>query len=126
MRRLRTVALYTALAAAALTFLYPFLWMTATTFKPPVEVGTLSLVPDHPTLDNYRKMWERAPFGRALLNSTFVATTITVAVLLFGSTTAYALARLRFRGRRLVLGAMLAVSMFPQISIASWHERGMY
>ena len=113
MRRLRTVALYTALAAAALTFLYPFLWMTATTFKPPVEVGTLSLVPDHPTLDNYRKMWERAPFGRALLNSTFVATTITVAVLLFGSTTAYALARLRFRGRRWLELVTLAVLLVP-------------
>ena len=62
---------------AALTFIYPFLWMASSTFKPPLEVGTLALIPDQITLDNYRTMWARAPFGRALLNSTLVATTIT-------------------------------------------------
>src|SRR5215216_5176784 len=79
MKHLRRIALYAALTAAALTFIYPFLWMAATTVKPPFEIGTLTLLPDRPTLDNYRTMWARAPFGRALLNSALVAT---VAVLL--------------------------------------------
>src|SRR5204862_4576157 len=61
---MRKVALYLVLAAAALTLLYPFLWMAATTFKPAGEMGTLSLVPDAPTLDNYRLMLARAPVGR--------------------------------------------------------------
>src|SRR5687767_12795051 len=98
---------------AALTFIYPFLWMASSTFKPPAEVGSLALFPTEPTLDNYRKMWERAPFGRALLNSTFVATTITLAVLVFGSMTAYAMARLNFRGRPALNAATIAVLLIP-------------
>ena len=47
-----------------------------------------------------RVMWSRAPFGRALLNSVLVASTITAAVLVLGSMTAYAMARLTFPGRR--------------------------
>ena len=88
MKTFRRVALYAGLTIAAITFIYPFLWMASATFKPPIEVGSLSLIPNHITFDNYRTMWARAPFGRALLNSAFVATTITLAVLLFGSMTA--------------------------------------
>ncbi len=113
MKTLGRVTLYLALTLAALTFIYPFLWMASTTLKPPFEVGTLTLVPDHATLDNYRTMWARAPFGRALLNSALVATTITAAVLVFGSITAYASARLRFRGRRALNTAMMAVLLVP-------------
>jgi len=109
----RRVLLYLGLALAATTFIYPFIWMAATTLKPPGEVGTLSLLPDHVTFDNYRAMWARAPVGRALANSVAVAGTITVSVLLLGSITAYALARLDFRGRRLLEAATLAVLMVP-------------
>jgi multiple sugar transport system permease protein len=105
--------LYALLTTAALTFLYPFLWMAATTFKPPAELGTLGLIPQHPTLDNYRTMWARAPFGRALLNSTLVASTITAAVLVLGSMTAYAMARLHFRGRHVLNAVTLAVLLVP-------------
>jgi multiple sugar transport system permease protein len=105
--------LYAALGLAALTFIYPFLWMASSTFKPREEFGSLALVPDHFTFDNYRTMWARAPFGRALLNSTMVATTITLAVLVFGSITAYAMARLSFRGRPVLNAATLAVLLVP-------------
>lgn len=113
MKILRRVLLYGALALAAITFIYPFLWMASATFKPALELGTLSLIPDHPTLDNYRTMWARAPFGRALLNSTFVASTITFAVLVFGSMTAYAMSRLRFRGRPVLNAVTIAVLLVP-------------
>lgn len=113
MRALGRIALYAALTAAALTFIYPFLWMAATTLKPPFEVGTLSLIPDRITLDNYRTMWARAPFGRALLNSVLVAGTITGAVLVLGSMTAYAMARLHFRGRPLLDAITVAVLLVP-------------
>ena len=113
MRILKRVGLYAVLTLAALTFIYPFLWMTSSTFKPPVEVGTLSLIPNHPTFDNYRLMWARAPFGRALFNSAFVATTITLCVLVFGSITAYAMARLNFKGRPVLNAATLAVLLVP-------------
>ena len=107
------VALHLALAVAALVFVYPFLWMAASTLKPPSEIGSLGLVPGEPTLDNYRAMWARAPFGRALLNSLLVATTVTAAVLVLGSMTAYAMARLRFRGRRALDAATIAVLLVP-------------
>lgn len=113
MKRLGRLALYLGLAVAALTFIYPFLWMTSSTFKPPIEVGTLSLIPEHPTFDNYRTMWARAPFGRALFNSMLVATTITSAVLVLGSMTAYAMARLHFRGRPLLNAATMVVLLVP-------------
>lgn len=110
---LSRIALYGCLTIAAITFIYPFLWMASSTLKPPSEAGTLALIPRNITLDNYRTMWARAPFGRALLNSTFVATTITLAVLVFGSMTAYAMARLNFRGRPALNAATIAVLMVP-------------
>ena len=113
MKSLAKLAVYVGLALAALTFLYPFLWMASSSLKPPVEIGTISLVPLDATFDNYRVMWSRAPFGRALLNSVFVATTITLAVLVFGSITAYALARLRFRGRPALEAITLGLLLVP-------------
>jgi multiple sugar transport system permease protein len=105
--------LYGLLALAALTFVYPFLWMAAVTFKPAAEVGALSLLPEQPTLDNYRLMWARAPVGRALLNSLLVATVNTLSVLGLGSITAYALARLPFPGRGLLLSVSVAALLVP-------------
>ncbi len=113
MKMLRRVGLYAGLAIAALTFIYPFLWMASSTLKSRGEFGSLALIPDHITLDNYRTMWARAPFGRALLNSVMVATTITLSVLVFGSMTAYAMARLRFRGSAALNAATLAVLLIP-------------
>jgi multiple sugar transport system permease protein len=77
------------------------------------EVGGLSLIPDQPTLENYRLMWARAPFGRAIINSLFVATTITVSVLVFGSAAAYALARLEFPGRAVLNTVTVVVLLVP-------------
>lgn len=110
---MRRVALYTLLGLAALTFIYPFLWMVSSTLKPPLEVGSLDLIPDRITLDNYRTMWARAPFGRALLNSVFVATTITAAVLVLGSMAAYAMARLRFPGQPALNAITVIVLLVP-------------
>ena len=113
MRLIGRIGLYVGLSLAALTFIYPFLWMTSSTLKPPFEFGSLDLIPDRPTLENYRIMWSRAPFGRALFNSVFVATTITASVLVLGSIAAYAMARLTFPGRRLLNAATIGVLLVP-------------
>lgn len=113
MRPISRVLLYVVLGAAAVTFIYPFLWMAAATLKPPTEVGSLTLLPENITFENYRIMWSRAPFGRALANSLLVAGTITAAVLVLGSMTAYAMARLHFRGRRALNVATLVVLLVP-------------
>ncbi len=110
---MKRAVFYAVLGLAAVAFLYPFLWMAATTLKSPAELGGLSLIPDQPTLENYRLMWARAPFGRALINSLFVATTITFSVLVFGSAAAYALARLRFPGRAVLNAVTVAVLIVP-------------
>lgn len=113
MTPLARAALYAMLGVAALTFIYPFLWMAATTLKPATEVGSLTLLPDSVTLENYRTMWSRAPFGRALANSLLVAGSITAAVLVLGSMTAYAMSRLAFPGRRLLNVATIVVLLVP-------------
>ena len=113
MTALRRALLYALLGIAALTFIYPFLWMASTSLKPLIEVGSLSLIPERLTFEHYRTMWSRAPFGRALFNSALVATTITVGVLLSSSITAYALARLRFPGRELLNAITLALLLIP-------------
>jgi multiple sugar transport system permease protein len=113
MRPVVRAGLYAALTLAAVTFIYPFLWMASTTLKPPFEVGTLALIPHTITFDNYRLMWSRAPFGRALLNSILVAGTITASVLVLGSMTAYAMARLAFPGRRVLNAVTMGVLLVP-------------
>lgn len=113
MKPLARVGLYVVLALAALTFIYPFLWMASATLKPPLEVGSLALVPETVTLDNYRIMWSRAPFGRALFNSLLVASSVTTAVLVLSSMAAYAMARLSFPGRRVLNAATVAVLLVP-------------
>lgn len=110
---MKKLAFYVFLTAAAATFVYPFVWMLSATFKPPLEAGTLSIIPDAPTLDNYRQMWDRAPVGRALLNSLAVATAVTVTVLVTSSITAYAMTRLDFRGRDFARAANVAVLLVP-------------
>jgi multiple sugar transport system permease protein len=113
MRPVVRAGLYAALTLAAITFIYPFLWMASTTLKPPFEVGTLALIPHTITFDNYRLMWSRAPFGRALLNSILVAGTITASVVVLGSMTAYAMARLTFPGRRVLNAVTMGVLLVP-------------
>lgn len=75
--------------------------------------------PDSPTLENYRAAWTTHRLWMPIRNSLVVAGTTTVFCVLLGSLCAYALARAAFRGRHLVLGLILAISMFPQISIVA-------
>jgi multiple sugar transport system permease protein len=108
-------ALYLLLIVTAVMVVYPFLAMVLTSFKPQREVVTFPphLLPSTWTLDNYRLIWTRIPFGLLLRNSVIYSTTITVVSLFFDSMCAYALARLTFRGRELIFLAVLATMMVP-------------
>ena len=77
------------------------------------------LLPLAPVLDHYRALFEQRDFALPLRNSLVVAGATTALCVFLGSFCAYALARMRFRGRTLIAGFILAVSMFPQISIVS-------
>lgn len=77
------------------------------------------LLPVEPSLAHYRDLFAGRGFWQPIRNSLIVAGATTVLCLGLGSFCAYAIARLAFPGKRLVLGTILAVSMFPQISIVS-------
>jgi multiple sugar transport system permease protein len=71
------------------------------------------------TLRNYVSIFEGQPFGRVILNSFIVAGGTTVCCIAIGASAAFALAKLELTGGRLLLGAALAVSMFPPIATVS-------
>jgi multiple sugar transport system permease protein len=100
----------------ALIFLAPLIVMILTSFKPELEVLKPRVIPQHWTLANFKyvlKYSEEAPFVRWLINSVFVSTTVTLLVLLFSSTAAYAITRLQVPGSTRILGAVVVTMMLP-------------
>lgn len=95
----------------------PFVWLVISSVKPEQELNSVPpLLPQHPTLANYASVFTILPFGRFLLNSALVAGGTTLFCLFIGSLGAYALARLRFWWKPLVLMLALSIAMFPQIA----------
>ncbi|WP_235296365.1 carbohydrate ABC transporter permease [Portibacter marinus] len=113
MRRLKKILFYFILTIAALTFLYPFYWMIVASLTPEENIGNLSLVPQGLTFDHYSDMVEKIPIWRALFNSLLVATISTFGVLVFGSMTGYALAKMRFKGRNLLFFTIIFTMTLP-------------
>ncbi len=107
--------------AVVLFCVLPFIWTIITSLKTPNDVydAPTSFVPDPLTWANWEKVLGLERFQRALLNSAIVASSATFLSLLIGSICAYALARLRFPAKNLVLAIVLAVAMFPGIAIVS-------
>ena len=99
---------------------FPFLWALLASVRPESELfGAATLLPRSLTTAHYRALFEERDFWTPIRNSLIVAATTTLFCVGVGSAAAYALARLRFRGRSAVLAFILAVTMFPQISIVS-------
>jgi len=105
------------MTALALAFMSPLILMILTSFKPESEVlNPESAIPKHWTLANYAHVlgWsEEAPFARWLLNSFFIATSVTLLVVLFSSMAAFAITRLRVPGGNAFLGIVVASMMVP-------------
>jgi ABC-type glycerol-3-phosphate transport system permease component len=98
--------------------LFPVYWAALSSFTPETRLfSAQALVPRALVLDHYRALFGERDFWTPVRNSLVVAGATTVLSVLLGSVCAYALARLRFRGKALTLAFVLAVSMFPQISI---------
>jgi len=98
----------------------PLLWVVLSSFVPEATLfAGGGLLPHHLVLDHYRALFRERDFWVPVRNSLVVAGATTLLCLLLGAPCAYALARLRFRGRTLLLSFVLAVAMFPQISIVS-------
>jgi len=117
---LQRVLLYAAVLFIAFYALFPFYWAFMTSFKSEAElIQTAAYVPRDPTLENYEYVFRDNTFLVALRNSAIVSSATSVLALMVGSFAAYALGRLRFRGRTLMLYAVLSMTMFPAISILS-------
>ncbi|HET8656342.1 MAG TPA: carbohydrate ABC transporter permease [Longimicrobiaceae bacterium] len=101
--------------------LFPVWWIVALSFKAPAEIGTDggALWPRAWTLRNYAGIFETTEFTRALLNSIGIAAISTAIAVVLATMAAYAVARLRFPGKRLLIGLSLLIAMFPQISLVS-------
>ncbi|MCP9495776.1 MAG: carbohydrate ABC transporter permease [Pyrinomonadaceae bacterium MAG19_C2-C3] len=110
---MRRFLLYSLLAIGALVFIYPFVWMVAATFKPEAEVTNFNLFSNSFSFDNYLFVFRKIPVTRSFFNSLFVSVIVTASVIFFGSVTGYALARLRFAGRSLVVNIALLTMMIP-------------
>lgn len=110
---MKKAIIYFVLITGGLIFVYPFLWMLSATFKPEYEIGQLALWSENFTLKSYQTVFSRIPIGRAFLNSLFVSGCVTVSVILFGSVVGYALSRLKFAGRGLILAVILFTMVIP-------------
>lgn len=113
--RLSQLPLWLVGMAAAVLWAFPFLWMAATSFKSPPEQMTrgLRLLPEAPTLDNYVAVFAQYPVARWALNSIIVSTVATAFAILFGALAGYALARMEFRGRKMLFALFIASMMIP-------------
>jgi len=117
MRIVRSALLALALAA----ILLPFGWMLLASLTPESRLfgSAEGAAAAGPVLDHYRALFDERDFWVPIRNSLVVAGSTTALCVALGSLCAYALARMRFRGRRVLLAGVLAVAMFPQISIVS-------
>ena len=106
--RFRQVLLFTVIAILALLTVAPLVWMISASLKPGNETFSSNLIPLHPTLENFTYVFTALPFWRYMLNSFFVAGTVTVVALWFHSMAGFALARLRFPGRELIFLAIFS------------------
>lgn len=99
--------------------LFPVWWIAALSFKDPSTLTDGNVVPTKWTWDNYRGIFETSVFTRALVNSIGIALIATAVAVVLGTMAAYAVARLRFPGKRLLIGLSLLIAMFPPISLVS-------
>lgn len=98
---------------------FPFLWMAATAFKPPVEIfaSPPTLLPDAPTLENVRALFSRTRFATYFANSVSVSLLTVLCTLALAVPGAYSLTRFRYPGRETVAAVILFTYMFAPIMI---------
>lgn len=115
-RLVRGVTLHAILYVAALAALFPFFWMISSSLRPESEVFAypIRLIPQRWTVANYAEVLRSAPWGRYFLNSALVAICQVGASVPIDAMAAYALSRVRFRGRDALFVAVLGTMMIPQ------------
>jgi multiple sugar transport system permease protein len=97
--------------------LVPVLWIVSLSFKPLNAINDGRFIPAEFTWSNYRQIFHQAPFVSALRNSVGIALIATALSVVIGTLAAYAITRLSFPGKKLLVGAALLIAMFPPISL---------
>lgn len=129
--RRRAILTWTSVVLIILFCLFPIYWLVNTSLKAGQDLSSGGFVPPNPTLKNYESIFENSAFTMALRNSVIVAFLTTTISLVIGSFAAYALARLRFPMKFLLLAVVLSISTFPPIAVAAplfklWSDIGLY
>ncbi|MCY4727094.1 carbohydrate ABC transporter permease [Nocardioides sp. STR2] len=113
--------------------LFPVAWIISLSFKSVSEtaVGSPQFLPEDPTFENYTAIVDNPDFTRALFNSFGIALIATLLSVIFATLAAYAIARLEFKGKRLVLSLALAIAMFPVVALVGplfdlWTRFGLF
>lgn len=120
-KRIKQVLFYGFVVLFVGIIVLPFFWQFMTSVKPLSEISAMPAkwIPSSVHLQFYRNVFQKHPFARYLLNSFIVAMVTTLLSILIGASAAYALARLRFKGKKFMLMSILSVSMFPTIATLS-------
>ena len=120
-KRCGTVIFYCIVILFLFAILLPFIWQFLTSIKPLSEISAMPAVwlPSEINIQYYFNVFEKHPFARYLINSFVVASVSTVLSILIGASAGYALARLKFKGKKLLLMLILSISMFPAIATLS-------
>jgi multiple sugar transport system permease protein len=114
-----TVRWATANTIVVVLALVPVLWIVSLSFKDPSTITDGSFFPRTWTTENYRGIFQTSEFTRALLNSIGIALVSTFIAVVLASMAAYAVARLDFPGKGLLIGLSLLIAMFPAISLVT-------
>lgn len=116
---LRRAAFWLLVAVLLVLLLFPFYYAVVTSFKSGATIFEVDYLPASLSADNYMAVFAEQPFAVNILNSLLVSFAVVALSLTLGLTASLALGRYRFRGRGVMLLAVLSVSMFPQVAVLS-------
>jgi multiple sugar transport system permease protein len=111
--------------------LFPVAWIVSLSFKSGDDINNKRFLPSEWSWDNYRTVFDTDLFTSALRNSIGISVISTLISVTLATLAAYAIARLEFRGKKLVLSLALAIAMFPTVALVSplfdmWRALGLY
>lgn len=111
------IGTYTVLIIMAVIVLIPILWMVSTSIKLESETITIppQWIPDHPTLESYRRLWSEYPFAVYFKNSIIISAGAVILSVGFSCLAGYGVTRFKFRGKQSFLTFLLVTQMFPSI-----------
>jgi multiple sugar transport system permease protein len=113
--RLLRLLVHLVLMGGAVIMVLPIMWMAVSAFKPPAEliIWPPVILPQSPTLENFRGLFEVAPFGRFFANSLGLSIGATLSVMLTSLVAGAVFAKYRFPGRSFLFGIILATAIVP-------------